>query len=142
MIIGGHPHVIQPMEMRINKTGKKTFLVYSLGNFISNMKTDDTRGGAIARVKLKRDEDGVAHVDAATYSLVFTIPPGDGKKNYRLVDATERKAGNRQQNCNSFVYRARSIFDKHNINVPFEKINHNQIGRNGERHDTPAKSGQ
>ncbi|MDE5808653.1 MAG: CapA family protein [Muribaculaceae bacterium] len=142
MIIGGHPHVIQPMEMRINKTGKKTFLVYSLGNFISNMKTDDTRGGAIARVKLKRDEDGVAHVDAATYSLVFTIPPGDGKKNYRLVDATERKAGSRQQNCNSFVYRARSIFDKHNINVPIEKVNHNQIGRNGERHDTPAKSGQ
>lgn len=142
MIIGGHPHVIQPMEMRLNKNGKKTFIVYSLGNFISNMKTDDTRGGAIARVKLKRDTTGVAFVDSSSYSLVFTVPPGDGSKNYRLVDATEHKAGSRQFNCNTFVSRAKSIFDKHNINVPFEKINRNHNVHNDERHDTPATGDQ
>lgn len=125
LIIGGHPHVIQPMEMRENiKHGKKTFLVYSLGNFISNMKTADTRGGALAKVKLKRDSTtGKALVDTAAYSLVFTVPPGNGNKNYRLVDATENKAWTWQSACDNFVSRANAIFDKHNINVPLQKVN-------------------
>ncbi|MDE6810179.1 MAG: CapA family protein [Muribaculaceae bacterium] len=125
MIIGGHPHVIQPMEMRVNaESGKKTLLVYSLGNFISNMKTDDTRGGAMARVKLTRDSTtGKAMVDTAAYSLVFTVPPDNDNKNYRLVDATENKAGSWQGTCDQFVSRARGIFDKHNINIPIQKVN-------------------
>lgn len=46
MIIGGHPHVIQPMKVVHNDVeDKDVLLVYSLGNFISNMKTDDTRVG-------------------------------------------------------------------------------------------------
>ncbi len=75
MIIGGHPHVIQPMEMITDEnTGKRSFLVYSLGNFISNMKTRDTRGGAMVEVKLRRDSVGVAYVADAGYRLVFTVP--------------------------------------------------------------------
>ena len=35
-IIGSHPHVIQPMELRTNGT-EQHIIVYSLGNFISNM---------------------------------------------------------------------------------------------------------
>ncbi len=74
LIIGGHPHVIQPMEMRLNKTtGKKMFIVYSLGNFISAMHKTDTQGGAMARVRLKRDNMGRAVVDTASYRLVFVI---------------------------------------------------------------------
>lgn len=33
MIIGGHPHVIQPMEMRRRADGSNVVVVYSLGNF-------------------------------------------------------------------------------------------------------------
>lgn len=76
IIMGGHPHVVQPMEFRKNATtGKPMFLAYSHGNFISNMMTTDTRGGLITRVTLARDEKGEAYVKEATYRLVFVEPP-------------------------------------------------------------------
>ncbi len=78
IIMGGHPHVIQPMEFRENAvTGKPMFLAYSHGNFISNMMTRDTRGGLMTRVTVARDSLGVAYVKNAAYKLVFTVPPVD-----------------------------------------------------------------
>ncbi|MGG3470496.1 CapA family protein [Neobacillus pocheonensis] len=35
IIFGSHPHVLQPMDWIQTKDGRKTFVVYSLGNFIS-----------------------------------------------------------------------------------------------------------
>lgn len=35
VIIGTHPHVIQPVEYITNRDGRKTLVAYSLGNFIS-----------------------------------------------------------------------------------------------------------
>lgn len=78
VIMGGHPHVVQPMEFRANrKTGKPMFLAYSHGNFISNMMTRDTRGGLMTRVTIARDSLGVAYVKETAYKLVFTVPPVD-----------------------------------------------------------------
>ncbi len=35
IVLGGHPHVIQPMERYITSDGRETFVIYSLGNFIA-----------------------------------------------------------------------------------------------------------
>lgn len=76
IIMGSHPHVVQPMELRPNrKTGRPLFLAYSHGNFISNMMTTDTRGGLLTRVTLARDDQGAAYVKDAAYRLVFVEPP-------------------------------------------------------------------
>lgn len=120
MIIGGHPHVIQPMEFRPNRyyPGKNVFLVYSLGNFISNMKTPDTRGGAMARVRLHRGDDGVARLVDADYKLLFTIPGTSPTSNFRVTEADSVTDSAWRPKALQFKKRARDIFDKHNINVP------------------------
>ena len=121
LVIGGHPHVIQPMEVRHNdELGKDVLVVYSLGNFISNMKTRDTRGGAIVRVNLVRGRDGVARFDKAEYDLVFTVPPSDSEDNYHLVPADECH-GSWSEACKAFVGSAEKIFNDHNIGV--ERVN-------------------
>jgi len=38
IIIGHHPHVLQPAEWITNSRGKKTFVIYSLGNFYTGQK--------------------------------------------------------------------------------------------------------
>jgi poly-gamma-glutamate capsule biosynthesis protein CapA/YwtB (metallophosphatase superfamily) len=61
LVVGTHVHVIQPCE-KLN--GK--YVLYGLGNFLSNQSPDTTRGnlrretqeGMIAHVTLTRDEDG------------------------------------------------------------------------------------
>jgi poly-gamma-glutamate synthesis protein (capsule biosynthesis protein) len=112
VIIGGHPHVIQPMEMRRNSEGRNVLLVYSLGNFISNMKTRDTRGGAIVKVTLERDHDGKACVSDANYSLVFT-EPAEGGRNFRVVPVEDCT----MVQCGEFVKSAMEIFTKYNKGV-------------------------
>lgn len=117
MVIGGHPHVIQPMEMREGADGKKRLVVYSLGNFISGMRTRDTRGGALARVRLKRNANGEAYIDSADYDLVFTIPGSSPSDNFRLVYADSCPGGSYAVQCSAFLNAAINIFDKHNKNV-------------------------
>ena len=52
-IIGSHPHVIQPMELRTNGN-QQHVIVYSLGNFISNMSAANTDGGLIFTLQLEK----------------------------------------------------------------------------------------
>lgn len=122
LIIGGHPHVIQPMEIRWSKIhNKKVFLVYSLGNFISNMKTNDTRGGAMAKVKITRNEYGKAIVASASYRLIFTLKPSQKNYNFKIIPVEDYTSGVQKTQCDIFVKNAENIFNKHNINVPRDK---------------------
>lgn len=120
LIIGGHPHVIQPMELkRSSLTGAPCLTVYSLGNFISAMRTTDTRGGAMVRVRLARDIFGKAYVSNASYRLVFTEPPVSKGDNFKILPAESRKLHNSMElHRKGFVRNAEAIFTRHNVNVP------------------------
>lgn len=109
LVIGGHPHVVQPMALHTRPDGSRALIVYSLGNFISNMRTTDTRGGALVHIRLERDSLGKARIASANYSLVFVEP---GK--FRLTDPAESN----DYRARAFEKNARSLFDKHNQNVP------------------------
>lgn len=53
LIIGSHPHVIQPFESSVDSLGRVTSLsVYSLGNFVSNQRFEHTDGGLMVRIKV------------------------------------------------------------------------------------------
>lgn len=119
MIIGGHPHVIQPMEFRANRywPDRNIVLVYSLGNFISNMKRPDTRGGAMARVLVRRLADGTPRVVDASYRLLFTVPGESPERNFHVVGADTVP----DPRAREFARRAREVFDLHNIAVSEDK---------------------
>ncbi len=86
-IIGSHPHVIQPLELRQDSTGKEHLVVYSLGNYISNMKIRATDGGMMVRLVLEKDSS-ITRVADCGYSLVYTARPAkSGKKNFELIPA-------------------------------------------------------
>ena len=61
VIFGSHPHVIQPIKHLVDEpTGKKTLVVYSLGNFLSNQRFEFvnnryTEDGLIVQVKFKKN---------------------------------------------------------------------------------------
>ncbi len=75
VIIGGHPHVVQPMDLLSSTTDPehKTICIYSLGNAVSNqrieemnLKTGHTEDGVMFSVTFEEFSDGtvkVAEVD-------------------------------------------------------------------------------
>lgn len=121
MVIGGHPHVIQPMEIRHNdKEDKDVLVVYSLGNFISNMKTDDTRGGALVRARIERDANGRARFKSADYDTFLSAKPEGALRNYQVIPSweTERIPAGQQHHWRIFDRSAQKIFDTYNVGVP------------------------
>ena len=126
-IIGGHPHVVEPIEVReIN--GKKHLLAYSLGNFVSNQSRPNTDGGTMVRMTLTKDA-GVTRLTDSRYSLYWVSRPvTSGKRNYRVLpssypsdslNATERAKRD------TYLRNTRDLFAKHNkgieeYQIPFE----------------------
>lgn len=56
VIIGEHPHVIQPMNYITGKDGNKTLVIYSLGNFLSAQDDHENMLGGMARWTLSYDK--------------------------------------------------------------------------------------
>ncbi len=57
-IIGGHPHVIQPIEVRTNENGAiEGVTYYSLGNFVSNQTWEATDGGMVATLHFSQTDE-------------------------------------------------------------------------------------
>jgi hypothetical protein len=57
MIIGSHPHVVQPVEIIVPDSGQTVsprLVLYSLGNLVSNQRDRYKNGGIIFGVKLKK----------------------------------------------------------------------------------------
>lgn len=54
LIVGHHPHVLQPLEVWPGLDGAPRLIVYSLGNWISNMSRLSTRTTAAVKVWLDR----------------------------------------------------------------------------------------
>lgn len=124
LIIGGHPHVIQPMKVvRNEKEQKDVLVVYSLGNFISNMKTADTRGGAMVKVRVERDSQGRARFKSAQWDTLFSAKPEGKGSNFKVYPSSEagKIPASQQGHWQLFNRAATRIFDQHNQGVPKAK---------------------
>lgn len=127
MIIGSHPHVVQPMKMMESPSGKRVPVIYSLGNFISNMKTDDTRGGAMVYVEISRNEKGECTVGEVTYDTFYAAKPdpnakpGSAFRNFTVVPsemASDSIPSSQKGWWTVFNRRAENLFATSNKSVP------------------------
>ncbi len=59
VIIGHHPHVLQPVEWFESDNGNKMLCIYSLGNLVAVMMKDANMLGAVATFELVMDKDEV-----------------------------------------------------------------------------------
>ena len=54
IILGSHPHVLQPMEWIKTNNGRKSFVIYSLGNFISGQHSNYRDIGGLATIDITK----------------------------------------------------------------------------------------
>jgi len=85
VIMGSHPHVVQPVETRTNPiTDTPVQVIYSLGNFISNQQDTNSRGGLMVKLRLRR-HGGKVTVSAPECSLFYCSHPTGTQRNYKLL---------------------------------------------------------
>ncbi|MBR5974235.1 MAG: CapA family protein [Clostridiales bacterium] len=96
LIIGCHPHVIQPLEILTSEDGREVPCFYSLGNFVSNMPWTETYVEALAKVRIKKDGDKVSIVYAEAVPLVNYRGADLDYTVYLLDDYTSELASNQR----------------------------------------------
>jgi poly-gamma-glutamate capsule biosynthesis protein CapA/YwtB (metallophosphatase superfamily) len=62
LIVGSHPHVIQNAEILKDKYGRQVPVFYSLGNFISNQRESNNKGGLMLRVDIDKSSKRITNV--------------------------------------------------------------------------------
>lgn len=82
-IIGGHPHVAQPVELLNNK---QNLIAWSMGNVVSNQSKPNTYGGYMVRLDFTKN-DSLTWLSDHSYSLYWVSrPPDNGYRHqYRIL---------------------------------------------------------
>lgn len=90
IIIGGHPHVVQPIDIRKENDTIRQVVVYSMGNFISNMSAVNTDGGMFVTLDISKKENEPVQIDNCAYELIWVNKAlENGKKKYELIPVSE-----------------------------------------------------
>ena len=98
LVMGAHPHVIEPIEWVTDEDGNRMLVYYSLGNYVNG--TSSTKGnlaqrmvGGIADVTIGRNEAGeVVILEHDVVPIVCHIDEGDAYTVYYLEDYTAEMA--------------------------------------------------
>ena len=119
-IIGGHPHVLQPMELRSNNSPyTEQFVVYSLGNFVSNQRKSPSDGGAMVSLTLLKDAHTTRIFDKG-YHLVWVNrkKKANGKYLFEILPCKEYEEDNfkdlteeAKDSMNIFINNSRKLFE-------------------------------
>ena len=115
MIIGSHPHVVQPVELIHSEGGGTTVCLYSTGNFVSNQRKElmdscpsgHTEDGVLFSFTLKKNGSGTVLSDLKLIptwvnkyrggsGYLYTVYPlenaDDGNTKYSLDAASAKRA--------------------------------------------------
>ena len=116
IILGGHPHVIEPAEFYKTHNAKldSGLVIYSLGNFISNQKWRYADAGVILNIKITKDinKDSL-FISSVKYTptWVFRGMTDVGKRFYIIPDDTTKS---------DTLYKFLNIRDKKNMRQAFK----------------------
>ena len=91
IILGTHPHVLEPMEKRTvtldDGTTKDGFVIYSLGNFIADQNAEYTRDSIILNLDITKHTDGKISIDNYEYVPIYMYKDtSKDKQKMKLLD--------------------------------------------------------
>lgn len=127
LVIGAHPHVLQPMEWRKEKN---QLIAYSLGNFVSGQRKRYTDGGAMITMSLEKvmfnDSSSITTIVNPEYTLQWVYRTADAEKNYYVLPVPEFEKDttgfikDRESKAAFRLYAedSRALYNKHNLNIP------------------------
>ena len=126
VIVGGHPHVIQPVSLLTSRLepSHKTVCLYSTGNAVSNqrisemdLKTGHTEDGLLFSVTFSKYSDGTVYLEGADLLPFWVDLRTEGSRSYNIIplhedlmgqwatlyDMTEEAAANAQKSYDRTV---------------------------------------
>ena len=101
VIVGGHPHVVQPVDLLTSTVDEshKTVVIYSLGNAVSNQRNGYisaappyyTEDGILFTVTFEKYSDGTVYLQSVEALPTWVNMRTDGAKQYNILPLDEEK---------------------------------------------------
>jgi poly-gamma-glutamate capsule biosynthesis protein CapA/YwtB (metallophosphatase superfamily) len=90
IIIGHHPHVLQPMEWITRNDGKKTFVAYSLGNFLSGQVRDYKDIGGVLNLEIVKESlNNKVNISVQNPIFTATYVSSQNLHHYKVIPLTD-----------------------------------------------------
>ena len=117
IIIGNHPHVIEPFEKKEVKmpdgTTKQCFVAYALGNFTADQRYENTRDSIILNFKVTKKADGTISIDDVKYTPLYIYNnPAKSIQKFVLIDLRQAIADYESGADDSISETAYELFKK------------------------------
>ena len=115
-IVGGHPHVAQPLELLNNG---KNLVAWSMGNVVSNQTMPNTYGGYMVRLELTK-RDSITTLSDCGYALYWVSRPHDcgHRHQYRIlpIDYADSLLMATERQKRDVIRRSmRRLMEQHNV---------------------------
>ena len=122
IIIGNHPHVLEPMEKRTitleDGTEKEVFVVYALGNFTADQRDEITRDSAILNLNITKNPDGKISINKVDYVPIYMYKnPSVKVHKFKILDI-EKTILDYEARLNTSI----SASTYNNLKIQLEKI--------------------
>jgi poly-gamma-glutamate synthesis protein (capsule biosynthesis protein) len=122
LVIGAHPHVLQPMEWRKEND---QLIAYSLGNFVSGQSSRYKNGGTMLYIEMQKvsgDSVSTTSIADAAYQLQYVYR--DAKRKYHILpvrefenDTTVIREAVARASIQQFATDSRELFQKYNQDI-------------------------
>ena len=127
VIVGGHPHVVQPVDLLTSSVdaGHKTVVLYSMGNAVSNQRKEEmqqseptghTEDGVLFCVTFAKYSDGSVCVDSAELIPTWVnMHANSGSTEYNILPLEESTAAQWQAQfglTDTQLANAKASFDR------------------------------
>ncbi|MNH94779.1 Capsule biosynthesis protein CapA [compost metagenome] len=100
IVIGNHPHVLQPPAWVRGKNGNKTFVMYSLGNFLSAQEKTECLIGGIGTIEVTKTVIGDNKtITLKNPSFIPTYNYYKNRRNFKIIPMSTMKSGDRLKNA-------------------------------------------
>ena len=140
VIVGGHPHVVQPVDLLTSTTDSehRTVVLYSMGNAVSNQRKEEmqqseptghTEDGVLFCVTFSKYSDGSVYVDSAELIPTWVnMHSNSGSTEYNILPLEESTASQWQAQfglTDTQLANAKASFDRTQALVltGMEKVN-------------------
>ncbi len=128
VLVGGHPHVMQPFDNVKTDNGNEMLCIYSVGNMVSNQRSYEldnlghTEDGIIFGVKFDKYSDGTIKLaDVNVMPLWVDLHDGNNGKVYRIT-ALDEKVSDWSKNGVVNLNNAKKSYNR-TMNIVGEGIN-------------------
>ena len=110
IILGNHPHVLEPMEKRTvtleDGTTKDGFVIYACGNFICDQNAENTRNSIILNLTITKHSDEKITIDKADYVPIYMYKGSSSKLKRMKVLDIEQSISNYENGIDTSIGQA------------------------------------